>query len=64
MFFNDDFWATLIIAGVGIGAYCAGKNKGAQETVAKYDAKAIINSQQQQINDLNAKLNALTAKNP
>lgn len=62
MFFNDDFWGALAVGVIGVVAYSCGKNKGELETVAKYNAQDVINSQQKQINELNAKLNVLSGR--
>jgi hypothetical protein len=59
MFFSDDFWGLLALVGVGVASYSKGKQNGVQQTVAHYDAQAVISAQQEQINLLHAKLDAI-----
>lgn len=55
--FNDDLWAMLGIAGFGIGAYITGKENGVKQTTAKYEMELVVDKQQQQIHDLQRRLN-------
>jgi len=61
--FDDDFWGILAFVGLGVSAYCAGQEKGKQKMIAQYEAQALIQSQQDQIDRLNARLNALNVNN-
>lgn len=61
--FNDDLWAFLGIAGLGITAYCSGKNNGIKQTVIEYEMRHVVEKQQLQIADLQQKLSVLEKYN-
>lgn len=58
--FDDDFWGFVGVAALGTAAYFLGKGNGVTQTITQYESAAVIKSQQDQIDQLNAKLNQLT----
>lgn len=61
--FNDDLWAMLGIAGFGVSAYCYGKENGVKQTTTKYEMQSVVDKQQQQIHDLQRRLNDFERNN-
>lgn len=60
---NEDIWAMIGLAGLGISAYCYGKDSGVKQTTAKYEMQNVVEKQQQQIAELQQKLSVLEKYN-
>lgn len=57
--FSDDFWGIVTLLGVGVSAYCHGKNNGVNQTVSKYETQKLIHDQQVQIALLHQKIDEM-----